>query len=79
MEKNSNIYIAGHKGLVGSSILRELVKRNYNKIIYKTSKELDLIRQADTENFFEANKPEYVYLCAGKVALICGVIKIKDI
>lgn len=67
MEKNSKIYVAGHKGMVGSAIIRNLEDRGYTNIIYRGSKELDLRRQADVEKFFEEEKPEYVYLAAAKV------------
>ncbi len=61
------IYIAGHNGLVGSAILRKLKEKGYADIICRTSKELDLRRQSDTEKFFEEESPEYVYLAAAKV------------
>jgi len=67
MDKNSKIYIAGHRGLVGSAILRKLNEKGYRNLIYKTSKELDLRRQTDTEKFFEKEKPDYVFLSAAKV------------
>ena len=67
MEKNSKIYVAGHRGMVGSAILRELERQGYTNIITRTHKELDLTRQADVEAFFEAEKPEYVFLAAAKV------------
>ena len=67
MEKNSKIYIAGHNGMVGSAIIRNLEDRGYRNIIYRNSKELDLRRQAEVERFFEEEKPEYVYLAAAKV------------
>ena len=58
MEKNSKIYVAGHRGMVGSAIVRELQKQGYYNIITKTHKELDLTRQAAVEAFFEQEKPE---------------------
>lgn len=67
MEKTSKIYVAGHRGLVGSAICRELEKQGYTNIITRTHSELDLIRQADVEEFFEKEKPEYVFLVAAKV------------
>jgi GDP-L-fucose synthase len=67
MEKNSKIYVAGHDGMVGSAIIRRLKKEGYNNIIYRELKDLDLTRQADTEKFFETEKPEYVFLAAAKV------------
>lgn len=67
MEKNSKIYVAGHRGLVGSSIMRCLERNGYSNIITRTSKELNLMRQADVERFFEEEKPEYVFVAAAKV------------
>lgn len=67
MEKNSKIYVAGHRGLVGSSIIRLLEKEGYSNILTLTSSELDLRNQSDVNTFFENNKPEYVFLCAAKV------------
>ena len=67
MEKNSKIYVAGHRGLVGSAIVRNLQERGFTNIIGKTHKELDLTRQDKVEKFFEAEKPEYVFLAAAKV------------
>ena len=61
------IFVAGHRGLVGSAILRELARRGYVNIITRTSKELDLTRQADVEDLFRDEKPEHVYLAAAKV------------
>ena len=67
MEKDSKIYVAGHRGLVGSAIVRKLEEKGYNNIITRTSQELDLTNQAQTEAFFEKEKPEYVFLAAAKV------------
>ncbi|HEY9001058.1 MAG TPA: GDP-L-fucose synthase [Mucilaginibacter sp.] len=67
MEKNSKIYIAGHRGMVGSAIYRKLQKEGYNNIITRSSSELDLRTQSDVEEFFEQEKPEYVFLAAAKV------------
>ncbi len=67
MDKNSKIYIAGHTGLVGSAITRCLKQNGYNNLIYKDIKELDLTREADVYGYFEAEKPEYVFLAAAKV------------
>ncbi|MFW6233231.1 MAG: GDP-L-fucose synthase family protein [Nanoarchaeota archaeon] len=67
MKKNSKIYIAGHTGLVGSAILRELKRKGYEKIITKTRKELDLTNQEKVNDFFKKNKPEYVFLAAARV------------
>lgn len=67
MEKNSKIYVAGHTGLVGSAIVRNLKSRGFWNIVGKEFHELDLRRQADVEAFFETEKPEYVILAAAKV------------
>lgn len=67
MEKDATIYVAGHNGLVGSAILRTLKAKGYENIIQKTFKELDLRRQEQVEEFFEREKPEYVFLSAAKV------------
>ena len=67
MEKSSKIYIAGHRGMVGSAIARKLDKEGFNNIITRTSSELDLRNQADVTAFFELEKPEYVFLAAAKV------------
>ncbi|WP_096030614.1 GDP-L-fucose synthase family protein [Campylobacter lanienae] len=66
MEKNSKIYIAGHRGLVGSAILRKLQNDGYLNLIYKTHDELDLTNQQEVKKFFEIEKPEFVILCAAK-------------
>ena len=67
MEKDSRIYIAGHRGLVGSALIRKLRSQGYEKLITRTSGELDLTNQADTTVFFENEKPDYVFLAAAKV------------
>ena len=67
MEKNSKIYVAGHRGMVGSAILRELEKQGYKNTVTKSHKELDLCSQTEVNRFFEAEKPEYVFLAAAKV------------
>lgn len=67
MDLSSKIYVAGHRGMVGSAIVRELKRQGYNNIITRTHAELDLTRQADVEAFFAAEKPEYVFLAAAKV------------
>ena len=67
MEKNAKIYIAGHKGLVGSAILRRLKEACYINIITRTHNELDLLNQASVNDFFEKEKPEYVFLAAAHV------------
>lgn len=67
MEKNAKIYVAGHRGMVGSAIVRELKRQGYDNIITRTHAELDLRRQEDVETFFAAEKPEIVVLAAAKV------------
>jgi GDP-L-fucose synthase len=67
MEKSAKIFVAGHRGLVGSAIYRNLVKKGFNNIIVRSSKELDLRNQADVFNFYESEKPEYVFVAAAKV------------
>lgn len=67
MKKESRIYVAGHKGLVGSAIVRNLKERGFTNLLVRTHKELDLKRQKDVEKFFEQEKPEYVFLAAAKV------------
>ncbi|MEK9207542.1 MAG: GDP-L-fucose synthase [Patescibacteria group bacterium] len=67
MGKNSKIYIAGHNGLVGSAIVRELKKSGYSNIITRTREELDLTSQSAVEDFFAGEKLEYVFLAAAKV------------
>jgi len=67
MEKQSKIYIAGHRGMVGSAILRALQKQGYSNFIFKSSTELDLRNQDAVSDFFSNEKPEYVFLAAAKV------------
>ena len=67
MNKNSKIYIAGHRGLVGSAILRKLQNDGYTNLIYQTHNELDLTNQQAVHDFFTTEKPEYVFLAAAKV------------
>jgi GDP-L-fucose synthase len=67
MEKSSRIYVAGHRGLVGSAIMRYLLKNEYKNIVTKTHDELDLLNQQAVNTFFESEKPEYVVLAAAKV------------
>ena len=67
MEKDAKIYVAGHRGLVGSAIMRKLKKEGYNNLVYRTSSQLDLRRQEKVEEFFKKEKPEYVILAAAKV------------
>ena len=67
MEKTSKIYVAGHNGMVGSAIVRELKKQGYNNIITKSRKDLDLINQETVHAFFDNESPEYVFLAAARV------------
>ena len=67
MEKGARIYVAGHRGMVGSAIVRELERQGYTNIIKRTHRELDLTRQKEVERFFEDEKPDYVFHPAGKV------------
>ena len=67
MEKNAKIFVAGHRGMVGSAIVRALKKEGYENIITRTHKELDLCRQDQVERFFEEEKPDYVFLATAKV------------
>lgn len=67
MEKNAKIYVAGHRGMVGSAICRRLQAEGYTNVITKTHDALDLTRQSEVEEFFQAEKPEYVFLAAAKV------------
>ena len=67
MKKEDKIYIAGHRGLVGSALVRCLQQSGYNNLVTRTSKELDLICQADVRAFFESEKPDSVFLAAAKV------------
>ena len=67
MEKTAKIYVAGHRGMVGSAIVRKLQSQGYANLVLRTSSELDLRNQRAVENFFDAEKPEYVLLAAAKV------------
>ena len=67
MHKNAKIYVAGHRGLVGSAIMRNLRQHGYDNIVVRTHAELDLTSQTATEAFFAAEKPDYVFLAAAKV------------
>lgn len=75
MDKGAKIYVAGHRGMVGSAIVRELRRQGYNNIITRTHRELDLTRQQEVEDFFSLEKPEYVFLAAAKVG---GIIANQD-
>lgn len=67
MEKSDKIYVAGHRGMVGSAILRKLQKDGFDNLVVRTSRELDLRNQTDVSSFFQAEKPDYVFLAAAKV------------
>jgi GDP-L-fucose synthase len=75
MDKGSRIYVAGHKGLVGSAILRELHRGGYRNLILREHSELDLTRQQAVERFFEEQRPEFVFLAAAKVG---GILANRD-
>jgi GDP-L-fucose synthase len=67
MERDSKIYVAGHRGLVGSSVVRRLQAEGYNNVVMRSHKELDLMSQRGVKGFFQEERPEYVFLCAAKV------------
>ena len=67
MKINSRIYVAGHRGLVGSAIYRLLKKRGFDNLIIRTHSELELMDAVAVQNFFEETKPEFVFLAAAKV------------
>lgn len=67
MNKNAKIYVAGHRGLVGSALVRRLEKEGYSNLILRTSKELNLRDESAVKSFFDEEKPEYVFLAAAKV------------
>lgn len=67
MEKTAKIYVAGHRGMVGSALVRKLEKEGYSNIVTRTSKELDLRNQQQVNAFFQTEKPDYVFLAAAKV------------
>ena len=67
LDKSSKIYVAGHRGLVGSAIVRNLESKGYTNVIGRTHKELDLTNQAQVQAFFETERPDVVVLAAAKV------------
>lgn len=75
MEKESKIYVAGHNGMVGSAIVRQLKNDGYTNIVCQSHSDLDLTRQADVEKFFAEERPEYVFMAAAKVGGIEANIK----
>ncbi len=72
MEKDARIYVAGHRGMVGSAIVRELQRQGYTNLITRTHQELDLCRQEKVEEFFARERPEYVFLAAARVGGIAA-------
>lgn len=72
MDKSAKIFVAGHRGMVGSAIVRELQRKGYTNIITRTHSGLDLTRQAEVEAFFAQEKPEYVFVAAAKVGGIAA-------
>ena len=72
MEKDAKIYVAGHRGMVGSAIVRELERQGYSNIITRTHAQLDLCRQDAVERFFAEERLEYVFLAAAKVGGIAA-------
>ena len=79
MDKDSTIYVAGHRGMVGSAIVRELNKKGFRNIIKKTRNELDLLDQRAVSAFFQQEKPEYVVLAAAKVGGILPIMNTQPI
>src|SRR5262249_2731330 len=67
MDKSARIYVAGHRGLAGSAILRTLIARGYRNLLTRTHAQLDLTDQAAVRQFFRADQPQYVFLAAGRV------------
>ncbi len=67
MHNDSAVFVAGHRGLVGSGVVRQLQQQGFSRLLLRTSKELDLRNQAAVDNFFKAERPEFVFLCAAKV------------
>ena len=72
MNPDSKIFVAGHRGMVGSAIVRRLQQRGYRNLVLRTHAELDLRRQEAVEQFFAAERPEYVFVAAAKVGGIAG-------
>jgi len=67
MQKKDKIYIAGHKGMVGSALVRLLQNKDYHNLLVRTREELDLTNQSDVNNFLVEEKPDYIFLAAAKV------------
>ncbi|MBR3881527.1 MAG: GDP-L-fucose synthase [Mailhella sp.] len=72
MEKDARIYVAGHRGMVGSAVCRALSEQGYGNIVTRTHADLDLCRQEEVERFFREERPEYVFLCGAKVGGIAA-------
>ncbi|MDQ0162568.1 nucleoside-diphosphate-sugar epimerase [Bacillus alveayuensis] len=77
MKKESKIYVAGHRGLVDSAILRKLQADGYTNLVYRTSKELDLRDRNQVDRFFEEEKPEYAFLTQRKLAVLLPTMNIQ--
>lgn len=75
MQKSAKIYVAGHRGLVGSAIIRQLITNGYKNVLKRTHSELDLTNQIAVKEFFENEKPQFVFLCAAKVGGILSNAK----
>ena len=67
LEKHNKVFVAGHRGMLGSALVRQLEAQGYTNLVLRTSKELDLTRQAETEDFFRSEKPDYVFVSAARV------------
>ena len=78
MKLDSKIYVAGHRGMVGSAIVRELQRQGYTNIITRTHAELDLTRQEAVEKFFAEERPEYVFLAAAKEPECTGRFHVRQ-
>jgi GDP-L-fucose synthase len=75
--KGSKIYVAGHRGMVGSAILRELESQGYENIVFRTHAQLDLVNQLAVKDFFEGEKPDQVYLAAEKLGVYLPITLIQ--
>ena len=78
MNKTDKIYVAGHRGLVGSAIVRNLEEKGYGNVIGRTHRELDLTNQQAVREFFEAEKPDVVVLAAAKLAALTPTIQLRQ-
>jgi GDP-L-fucose synthase len=77
MTSNPKIYIAGHRGMVGSAIVRELERKGYTNLVCRTRQELDLTNQLAVQNFFNQEKPDQVYLAAARVGVSMPTIPFR--